>query len=66
MAALGFPDMLDIMLGTVDRTNLETEHLAPERQLWCNYGVDWVKSLATEGSGGIPKHGDYHVNQVVE
>lgn len=30
----GWPEMLDIVLGTVDRENLEGNALVPERQLW--------------------------------
>jgi hypothetical protein len=61
----GWPDMLDIVLGTVDREDLEKDALKPERQLWWDYGIDWVKKLTIEGLEALPKHPDYRVDHVV-
>jgi hypothetical protein len=61
----GWPDMLDITLGTVDREGLESEDLQPDRQLWCDYGIEWIKDMAFKGKSEIPRHPDYRVNEVV-
>lgn len=61
----GWPDMLDIALGTVNREDLDANALIPERQLWCNYGIGWVKEIATNGMGeDIPRHPSYKVNEI--
>jgi hypothetical protein len=57
----GFPDMLDITLGSVERSHLDAHSLIPERQLWWDYGIDWIRRLATEGYGGLPIHPDYRL-----
>jgi hypothetical protein len=54
----GWPDMLDIVLGTVERGDLSGEALRPERQLWWDYGIGWVKELTVRGVGGVPRHPD--------
>lgn len=47
-----WPDMLDILLGTMDREDLEKCHdekdggrglLEPDVQLWCDYGISWLR-----------------------
>ena len=62
----GWPKMLDIVLGTVDRQDLDTDALAPERQLWWDCGIDWIRRLTSDGSGNLPRHPIYKVNEVVE
>jgi rhodanese-related sulfurtransferase len=52
---LGWPKMVDLWLGTVDREDLEVLG-APERMLWCEKGISWVQDFARNGSGGIPEH----------
>ena len=52
----GWPKMLDIWLGTVDREVLEKEWMKPERILWCEKGVPWIRELAKNGAGGVPEH----------
>ena len=47
--------MLDLWLGTVDREVLEQEYLMPERMLWCEKGIEWIRKLAREGLG-VPEH----------
>jgi len=61
----GFPDMLDITLGSVDRRYLDGEALVPERHLWWDYGIDWVRRLATKGYGGLPIHPNYRLQETV-
>ena len=58
--------MLDIIQGTVDRQDLDGEALAPERHLWWDCGIDWVRKLASEGSGHLPKHPIDNVNELVD
>jgi hypothetical protein len=62
----GFPSMLDITLGSVDRRYLDSEALASERHLWWDYGIDWIRRLATEGYGMLPIHPDYNIAEMVE
>ena len=62
----GWPDMLDVVLGTIDREDLDGEALKPERHLWLDCGIDWVKRLATGKADKLPKHPSYKVNEVVE
>jgi len=47
-----WPDMLDILLGTTNREDLEKcadeqeggrGILQPDLQLWCDYGIPWLK-----------------------
>ena len=66
MHQFGFPDMLDIVLGTIDREDLEGEAMAPERHLWWDCGFEWVQKFSRKGSGGLPVHGTYMVNELKE
>ena len=59
----GWPDMLDIVLGTVDREDLERDSLAPERQLWWEKGIHWVQKFSESGAVALPKHPDYRINE---
>ncbi|MCJ1300984.1 hypothetical protein MMC08_003783 [Hypocenomyce scalaris] len=52
----GWPEMLDILMGTIDREDLENGQLRPERHVWWDKGIDWVKKLFSEGDEGMPKH----------
>ena len=61
----GFPNMLDITLGSVDRRHLESDALVPERHLWWDYGIDWIRRLATKGYGDLPIHPDYRIAETV-
>lgn len=60
-----WPPMLDIWLGTVDRQDLEKGYMKPERMLWCEKGVPWVRELARNGAGGIPEHPLTKIDKVV-
>ncbi|KAF2998010.1 hypothetical protein E8E13_007413 [Curvularia kusanoi] len=62
----GFPSMLDITLGSVDRHYLDSEALIPERHLWWDYGIDWIHRLATEGYGKLPIHPNYRIAEIVD
>ena len=61
----GWPEMLDVVLGTVDREYLQGHHLAPERQLWWDCGVDWIRTFTNEGAGHLAKHPSYEVGHRV-
>jgi hypothetical protein len=61
----GFPNMLDITLGSVERSQLDAHALVPERHLWWDYGIDWIRRLATEGCGALPIHPDYRLADTV-
>ena len=62
----GWPVILDIVLGTIDRQDLEDEALAPERQLWWKSGIPWVQQLSVGGYAMAPKHPVYKINEFVE
>jgi hypothetical protein len=62
----GFPDMLDITLGSVERGHLDAHALVPERHLWWDYGIDWIRRLTTEGYGDLPIHHDYRLADTVK
>jgi hypothetical protein len=57
---------LDIWIGSVDQKDLEKDWLVPERHLWYDVGIEWIRKFGSKGSGGVPKHGDGRVDQVVE
>ena len=60
-----WPTMLDIWLGTVDREDLEKDYMKPERMMWCDKGVPWIRRLARSGAGGIPEHPLTKIDKVV-
>ena len=60
-----WPTMLDIWLGSVDREDLEKDYMSPERMLWCEKGVPWIRQLARGGAGGIPEHPLTKIDKVV-
>lgn len=62
----GWTEMLDLVLGTVDRKDLEDQELSPERQLWWDYGINWIQNLTKEGANRLPKHPTYKVGEVVQ
>ncbi|KAK3116896.1 hypothetical protein LTR53_002266 [Teratosphaeriaceae sp. CCFEE 6253] len=45
-----WPPMFDIYMGTVDRADLEHEWMQPERRLWCEPGVPWIRRMIAEGT----------------
>lgn len=48
-----FRDMIDVVVGTVDRADMEQPWMQPERQLWHNYGVPWIKDVVKDMDGPI-------------
>lgn len=45
--------MIDVVVGTVDRADMEQPWMQPERQLWHNYGVPWIKDVVKDMDGPI-------------
>ena len=60
----GLVDNIDVILATVDRADLETESMQPERQLWWQHGVPWIKEMTKELP--VPKHPGPSPQQMVE
>lgn len=52
----GWLEMLDIVLGTIDRGDLDSEAMAPERSLWWDMGVPWVRNLVGGECAELPEH----------
>ncbi|KAF7908792.1 uncharacterized protein EAE98_012451 [Botrytis deweyae] len=52
----GWPEMLDVMMGTIDKKDLDSDAMIPERAVWVDHSIGWVKKLAREGLGNIPQH----------
>lgn len=61
----GFPDIFDTILGTVDREDLESDWLVPDRHCWWSKGVPWVQNLV-QGGLRIPKHPTFNVSEIAE
>lgn len=61
----GYPDIFDVLLGTLDRADFEKVGIEPERHVWWGCGVEWVKGLVRKGSGA-PRHGTGDVSVSVE
>lgn len=59
----GWPETLDIPLGTIDRQHLEEEWFKPERQLWCEVGINWVRNLVAEEGKEMPAHPTFKINE---
>lgn len=61
----GWPAVVDILLGTVDRGDLENDALAPERHVWWDKGISWIRRLYND-DGGLPRHPLSNLTDVVE
>lgn len=60
-----WPEMLDILLGTIDREDLELdENMIPERVVWDECALDWVKDLVVGGLK-VPVHARTSVKEKV-
>ena len=62
----GWPKMLDLWLGTIDRADLDDERMRPERQLWCEKGVGWIQEFARRGGNGLPMHPTWKIDELME
>lgn len=66
--AEGGRHVIDICLGTIDRSDLDKEFMIPERQLWWDDGIGWVKNM-TVGKADVehaPRHPAGKVGEEVE
>ena len=61
-----WPDMLDIMLGSIDREDLEKGYMVPDRQFWWNSGIAWFQKLYDGGERRISKHPSSSLSETVE
>ena len=61
----GWSDFVDIMLGTVDREQLDQPWMAPEREENFNSGISWARAAAAKGLAG-PKHPALLLGQFVD
>lgn len=62
-AGAKWPAMLDLVLGTVDAADLEGKQLMPERQLWWDSGIGWIKEMARHGLGERPVHPKFFLSE---
>lgn len=53
-------------MGTIDREDLEREELRPERHVWWDMGIGWIKELFGKGDEGMPKHPLARITDFVE
>ncbi len=58
----GFPEIFDVILGTLDREDLEKEWMAPDRHCWWSCGINWVQDLSNRRKV-LPVHPTYKVNE---
>jgi len=61
----GWPDLFDVVLGTIDRKDLENGWMAPDRHCWVECEIPWVAAL-TSGGPKLPRHLTYKLNEYVE
>lgn len=61
----GYPDIYDVVLGTLDRGDFEKGWVQPERCVWWGRGVGWVQGMMSQGLGG-PRHDTGDVSVCVE
>ena len=50
-----FPEVFDVILGTLDREDLENEWMAPDRHCRWSGGIGWIQEL-TNGGKVLPVH----------
>jgi len=62
-----WPDMVDFLLGTIDREDLEKDWLKPEREMWWEKGIPWVRDLIRDGTikEDLPRHPLWKMNHHV-
>jgi len=47
------PPMIDIVLGSLDTESLEMDGIRPDRHLYWESGINWVKDLLAEGDKSL-------------
>ena len=61
----GFPEIFDVVLGTLDREVLEKDWMAPDRHCWWSCGIKWIQELSN-GEKVLPVHPTFKVNEFSE
>jgi hypothetical protein len=61
----GAPHFMAIVLGTIDREDLEVHELKAERQLWYDLGIRWIKEISDHGQKDILTHPLWQVNKTI-
>jgi hypothetical protein len=46
-----YPDIVEIVLRTIDREDLLRDWMKPERELWWHLGIRWIQELIRNGRG---------------
>jgi len=58
----GWPDLFDVLLGTIDKADVEKDWMAPDRHCWVECEIGWIREL-TNGRPGMPRHPTYKLNE---
>lgn len=63
-----WPEMIDILLGTVDREDLEKGWLKPDREIWWEKGIPWIQEFIRHGTAkeDLPRHPLWKMNHNIE
>lgn len=59
----GWPDLFDLLLGTVDKEHLEEDWMAPDRHCWVECGINWIQEL-TNGRPEMSRHPTFKLNEL--
>ncbi|KAJ8062863.1 hypothetical protein OCU04_008117 [Sclerotinia nivalis] len=57
-----WPDLFDVVLGTIRRDDLEGEWMIPDRHCWVSKGIPWVGRL-TNGIKEMPRHETFKLKE---
>ncbi|TVY81167.1 hypothetical protein LSUE1_G006291 [Lachnellula suecica] len=60
-----FPKIFDVVLGTIDRADLEKDWMAPDRHCWVSCEIEWIKEL-TNGAPSMPRHPSFKLDEHAE
>lgn len=58
----GFPVIFDVLLGTLNRADLEKDWMSPDRHCWVDCEIKWIKEL-TNGVPSMPRHPSYKLDE---
>lgn len=56
--------IMDLVLGSVDRHDLDKEYMLPERHLWWSVGIEWIKAFLVKGWSDIDRHPESDMKHV--
>ncbi|PGH03028.1 hypothetical protein GX51_04346 [Blastomyces parvus] len=67
---VGSETLMDLGVGTLDQESLQLVGM-PQRHIWWDSGVDWVKRLTAEGDAGssrdaLPKHSGGNIYEIIQ